>query len=128
MKTPDGTIIISRETHDYCEHDGYFVDGGLEDYTRYGCPPGCQDKFEPLFVYENDDFQTKKEKLVWGTYGKDGKSPLKWVKFIDCEDDHLKAIVKIHIAPIYKDIISTILEDRIIEFRKQTLKKILKNV
>ena len=127
MKTPDGTIIISRDVHDYQEHDGYFVDGGQE-YTRYGYPDGCQDKFESLFVYENDDFQTKKEKFVWGTYGKDGKQPLKWVKFTDCEDDHLKAILKIHIAPIYKDVINAILEDRIIEFRKQKLKKILKNV
>jgi hypothetical protein len=128
MMTPDGFIINSRETHDYQEHDGYFVDGGLDNYTRYGCPPGCKDKFEPLFLYENDDFQTKKEKLVWGTYGKDGKQPLRWVKFIDCEDDHLKAILKIHISDLYKKVINTILEERVLKFRKQKLKKILKNV
>ena len=127
IMTPDGTIIHSREVHDYQEYDGYSVDGGNE-YSRYGYPDGCQNKFEPLFLYENDDFDTKKEKILWGTYGKDGKQPFKWVKLINCEDDHLKAILKIHISDLYKDIINSILEDRINEFRKQKLKKILKNV
>jgi hypothetical protein len=125
--TPDGVIIHSRDVHDYQEHDGYFVDGG-EEYMRYGYPKGCQDKFEPLFIYENDDFQTKKEKAIWGTYGKDGKQPLRWVRLIDCEDDHLKAILKIHIQPLYREIINVILEERVLKFRKEKLKKISKNV
>lgn len=125
--TPDGTIIHSRDVHDYQEHDGYTVDGGNE-YAKYSYPPGCENKFEPLFLYENDDFDTKKEKLLWGTYGKDGKQPFKWVKLINCEDDHLKALLKLHISDLYKNVIDTILEDRITEFRKQKLKKIIKNV
>ena len=127
MKTPDGTIIVSRDVHDYQEYDGYMVDGGLE-YSRVGWPDGGQYKYEPLFLYENDDFETKKERLVWGTYGKDGKQPLKWIKLIDCEDNHLKAILKIHIGDLYKDVITNILEERIIKFRKEKLTKILKSV
>lgn len=30
----------------------------------------------------------------WGTYGKDGKQPLKWVKYIDLEPDHIEAILE----------------------------------
>jgi hypothetical protein len=32
--------------------------------------------------------------LLWGTYGKSGKEPLKWVRLIDCETDHLQAILR----------------------------------
>ena len=126
LRTPDGTIIISRDVHDYVEHEGYFVDGGLE-YSRVGCPNGSQYKYEPLFLYENDDFDLIKENLVWGTYGKDGKQPLKWVKFTECEDEHLKAILKIHIPDLYKKVINAILEERVMKFRKEKLKRILKN-
>ena len=127
IKCPDGYILNSCEVHDFQEHNGYFVDGGLENYTRCGYP--CNDKdFEPLFIYENDDFQIKKEKLVWGTYGKNGKNPLKWVKLIDCEDDHLKAILKIDISDLYKKVINTILEERLFKFRRDKLKKILQSV
>jgi hypothetical protein len=125
MMTPDGVILNSCNQHDYREHNGYFVDGGLE-YARYGCPTDCKDKFEPLFLYDNDDFLTIKEKLVWGTFGKDGKQQLKWVKFIDCEDDHLKAILNIKISDLYKDVINTILEERKITLRIKKIKK-LKN-
>ena len=72
-------------------------------------------------------FRQRKKKLVWGTYGKDGKQPLKWAKFIDCEDDHLKAILKIRVSDLYKKVIETILEERLIEFRANKIKKILKN-
>ena len=32
--------------------------------------------------------------LLWGTYGKSGKEPLKWVKLGDCETEHLQAILR----------------------------------
>lgn len=126
LRTPDGTIIVSRDVHDYVEHEGYFIDGGLE-YSRVGWPVGGYHNYEPLFLYENDDFDLKKECLVWGTYGKDGKQPLKWVKFTECEDDHLKAILKMHISDLYKEAINVILEERVMKFRKEKLRKILNN-
>jgi len=127
LKTPDGTIIMSRTIHDYVEHEGYFVDGG-GDYLRYGCPSGCENKFEPLFLDESDNFENVKSKLLWGTYGKSGKAKLKWVKFIDCKDDHLINILKIKLSPLYIKVINTILEERLLLYRKETIKKILKNV
>lgn len=127
LRTPDGTIIVSQHVHDYQEHEGYMVDGGLE-YSRIGWPDGGQHKYEPLFLYENDDFDLKKECLVWGTRGKDGKQPLKWVRFVDCDDEHLKNILKIHVSGLYTKVINVILEERVLKFRKQKLEKILKNV
>lgn len=126
MKTPDGTIITSRSVHDYVEYQGYMVDGGGE-YFRYGCPDGCNDKFEPLFLMESDSLEIKKNKLIWGTYGKDGKSSLKWVKLIDCETDHLRAISRqLNRLQIHKYAIDSILEDRNLLMRVKKIKK-LKN-
>lgn len=124
LQTPDGTIIISRDVHDYQSYQGYFVDGGHE-YIRYGYPDGCMYDFIPLFVYEDDSFEKKKNNLIWGTYGKEGKDPLKWLRFIDCNTEHLNNILKIKIAPLYAEVIESILIDR---FRIKKLKKILNNV
>ena len=30
---------------------------------------------------------------VWGTYGKSGNEPLKWIKIKDIHDDHLENII-----------------------------------
>lgn len=50
----------------------------------------------------------------WGTYGKSGKEPLKWVKLIDCETEHLEAILNTQsqISSGYRLIIQTILQQR----------------
>jgi hypothetical protein len=34
------------------------------------------------------------ENIVWGTRGKDGKQPLKYVLLKDCDKEHLKAILE----------------------------------
>lgn len=34
------------------------------------------------------------EKAVWGTYGKSGRDPLKWVRIGDCSTEHLGAILR----------------------------------
>lgn len=38
--------------------------------------------------------ERKIEGAVWGTYGKDGKGPLRWIMLKDAETDHLEAILK----------------------------------
>ncbi len=124
MKTVDGTIITSGSVHDYVEYEGHSVDGG-GDYFRYGYPSGCKDKIELLFLNENDSLEMKKKKLIWGTRGKDGKQPLKWVKLIECETDHLKAILK-QVTPHqpHTEVIQSILEDRSIQMRVKKIKKL----
>lgn len=52
--------------------------------------------------------------LRWGTYGYDGKSPLTWVRLVDCSSDHLQNILKTqaHISPFYEFVIRFILKMR----------------
>ena len=61
-----------------------------------------------------DDMGVKADNYIWGTSGKDGKSPLKYVLLKNCETDHLHNIlvnVK-HIHPDSKRVIEYILENR----------------
>lgn len=50
----------------------------------------------------------------WGTYGKNGDQPLRWVKLKDCETDHLQAILEtqINLDKGYKQTIQEILQAR----------------
>ena len=62
------------------------------------------------------DIEDAKQVARWGTYGKSGSDPLKWKKLIDCETEHLEAILRTqpHIKQYsgLKEIIESILEDR----------------
>lgn len=49
----------------------------------------------------------------WGTFGKDGTSPLKYVRLLECTNDHLEKIMTYQpCGDLYKKIISLILEKR----------------
>ena len=109
LMTPDGTVIESRSRHDYVTHldkngKEYMVDGGL-DYVRRSANGDeiC------LAVYIGSD-PTKEEHelacglLKWGTYGKEGNQPLKYITIKDMETDHIKAVLENvrRIHPVYK--------------------------
>jgi hypothetical protein len=65
----------------------------------------CLDDKEPLYAI--------KEKLLWGTYGKDGKGPHRYVRLVTCETSHLQAILETQkISDIYSKVIKSILVDR----------------
>lgn len=54
-------------------------------------------------------------KLNWGTFGKEGKGPLRVLRLMDCETDHLQAILRTeswHLESHYSMAISCILECR----------------
>jgi len=95
-RTPDGTILISQNRHDFINHTDkktgqrYFIDGGLE-YCRYSNPDG---KMENLSVYDNEPHEILRDVCLWGTYGKEGKDPLKYIKVSEMTTDHLKAVLK----------------------------------
>ncbi len=89
-----GEILQSNHVHDY---QSVTVDG------RHIMIDGGREYFRSSNLSHNDvdnlcltDDQPKKEirnKLLWGTRGKTGKDPLKWVFIKDCEPDHLQAII-----------------------------------
>lgn len=95
VRTPDGTLLRSYYTHDFQEHvdangEYYFVDGGL-DYLRRSINTIPADD---CTVTLESPWQEQREAFEWGTYGKDGKQPLKYVKLCDMTSDHIEAILE----------------------------------
>lgn len=61
-----------------------------------------------------DSFEEAVATAVWGTYGKSGDQPLKFVKLCECTTDHLNAIIRTQarIDPLYIKIIQHVLDKR----------------
>lgn len=109
LMTPDGTVIESRSRHDYVTHldkngKEYMVDGGL-DYVRQSANGDeiC------LAVYIGSDPTEQELELAcgllkWGTYGKEGDQPLKFITIKDMETDHIEAVLENvrSIHPVYR--------------------------
>jgi hypothetical protein len=95
IKTPDGTVLVSRYTHDFVCHEDvvtgtrYCLDGGTGWYRRI-LPGG---PYLDLAVYSSDPFEKIREVLERGNRGKDGDQPLEWVKLKDMSDEWLKALI-----------------------------------
>lgn len=86
--------LKSTHVHDYVAHtltDGTYVstDGGCEYLHRTVSDPA---RVIPWDLYVDDPFEVIADKLLWGTYGPEGKGPFKRVPLRDCELDHLRAI------------------------------------
>lgn len=95
IKCPDGTILVSTYRHDfqyYTQEDGrsYGVDGGVE----YGRTLFSDQEFEDLSLHEDSPFEEQVNKALWGTYGKYGDEPLKWVFVKDMDNEHLKSCLR----------------------------------
>ena len=93
MRTPDGTILESKHRHDYVTHldangKEYMLDGGL-DYVRSSA--NGDEKF--LTVEYDDPHEVIRDAVKWGTYGKNGDEPLKYVAISDLDPYHLRAIL-----------------------------------
>jgi hypothetical protein len=93
IRTPDGTIMESKNRHDYqtyMDKNGheYMVDGGL-DYLRRNVIDTAP--YEELSVYEDDPHILKREVIKWGTYGINGDEPLRYVKLMEMNDGHIQA-------------------------------------
>ena len=118
IKTPDGTVLISRHRHDYVTHvdsiskETYLTDGGTGGYVRRSVNviPA-----EDLSVYADDDFELVRTVAVRGSRGVDGNEPLHWIKICDMTDDHLKAVLEYGGEQWHLDIIK-----KEIEWRKKS--------
>lgn len=102
-----GEELESRHRHDYktCSCDQQtMVDGGL-DYGRYG---GVSlDLIELCYVYDDEPHEKLRNVCTWGTYGKDGDQPLKFVRVAEMSDMHIQNILEKlgnSIYPTYKKI------------------------
>lgn len=116
-----GIYLKSTHVHDYVGHEielfpgakqGLHLDGGCE-YSRVvssGNPV-----YEDFSLWEDSPFEDVCQKMLWGTYGKNGDQPLRWVPLKECETEHLQAILKtqLHIyGGIIEKVIKHILKER----------------
>jgi hypothetical protein len=104
MQTPDGTVLTSRNRHDFTTHqdengEDYMLDGGAE-YLR------TSKNIAPMVdvsVYSTSEHSFKRQHLAWGTRGIDGESPLEYKLLKDLTDGHMLAILETQIH-IHKEL------------------------
>ena len=117
------SYLISSNRHDFKTHtfeDGtsISVDGGNDYIRRCGNFEVKGIKYEDWSLDDSAPFKTIKDRLLWGTYGKNGKGPFKYVRLVECETEHLQAILTYKyppnkpLNPLYKMVIQDILDDR----------------
>lgn len=95
VRTPDGTLLRSNSRNDFQEHvdangEYYFVDGG-RDYLRRSINTIPADD---CTVTLESPWQDIRENFRWGSYGKGGNQPLKWLVLKDMTSDHIEAILE----------------------------------
>jgi len=92
LQLPNGEVIQSRHRYDFVWSTDRTVaiDGGLEYQRLVGDFNTCTD----ISLYSDDPIELTREKVTWGTYGKDGKGPLTWVLVKDMDTEHLKAVIE----------------------------------
>jgi hypothetical protein len=63
---------------------------------------------------DTDSIEWMADNTIWGTYGKNGDQPLKWVNLKNADTDHLEAILDTqkHISRYIRDVIEYILKGR----------------
>lgn len=93
------TYLPSTHVHHYNRYefqDKSFVavDGGC-DYFRRGSSGDLSGKnIEDYSLNDIDQFSEIADKILWGTRGKSGKEPVKYLPFAELELSHLKAILE----------------------------------
>jgi hypothetical protein len=98
IKCPDGTILVSKHSHDFQRHvqkDGreYFVDGGLE-YQRIGY---SDEQYVNLSAYSDDPHELIRERFEWTRNLDADDKPLpepEVIKLKGITDPHLSALVE----------------------------------
>ena len=91
--TPDGTLLISKHRHDFVSHTDanghvYSIDGGI-DYNRISWT-GPLPENRNIYLEDPDCVERGRYLVTWGTYGKDGKGPLTWIKIADMTTEHIR--------------------------------------
>jgi hypothetical protein len=86
-----GDIVNSSSVHDYveCSCGKTSVDGGAEYF--HGT---VGEDTENLWITTTTPLKEAMQNVIWGTYGKTGSEPFKWVFLNDCTSNHLESILK----------------------------------
>ena len=120
IRTPDGTILTSRNVHDYQYHKDkngeiYMNDGGVEYLRRsVNVIP-----YEDLSLYSDDPFEKLREGIKWGTLGKNGNEPLQYKSVSKMSSNHINSILsKIKLVDYLKELF-----EKEISYRNECEKK-----
>ena len=118
MCTPDGTVLHSAHRHDYVTHTDangkeYMLDGGC-NYVR--CSANGDE--EMLTVTSDDSHEVIREAVTWGTYGKNGDQPLKYVAIADMDTAHLQACLNTQKSTM-RPALYKVMQDEL-EYRNET--------
>ncbi len=95
IKCPDGTVLVSKNRHDYKTHvdatnqQTYMVDGGL-NYLRRNV---TDIPAEELSVDDSMPFEIVRMFFEWGSYGRNGDMDLHYLKLKDMTTGHIKAVL-----------------------------------
>ena len=112
------TYYLSHNTHDYIEFqvnakgNRGMIDGGRSYFRCSVNNPGEVINFR---LTEEDKFETVCDKLLWGTYGKDGVDPLKYLPIKTFTIEHLRAIAELpySINPIHLNVVQYWLKEKL---------------
>ena len=116
IRTPDGTIIQSKYTHDYVSYKDtsnglvYAVDGGLSYLRRTSDGP-----YEEMSLFEFSPHTELREAVKWGTRGKSGDEPTRFISIAEMDIDHIEACLKTQ--PYMNPVIRRVMANEI-EYRK----------
>lgn len=98
IQTPDGTILESRNRHDYVTHDdangeSYMLDGGSSYQRRSVNNTPAKD----VSIYTNSPYKDIRENMCRGGRGKLGNLPLKYVPYYKMSNAWLEACIAYNI-------------------------------
>jgi len=106
--TPDGTRLQSYSQYDFKEYvdangKRYMVDGGLSYQRR----SANGDEVDDSLFLNVDEFTVIRDKVTWGTYGKNGDQPLRCVPVSEMSNDHIQAVLDTqkHIHPNLREVL-----------------------
>jgi hypothetical protein len=89
-------FYVSSHRHDYVEFEvdgkSYAIDGGCDYLKRSGILNPLE--IEDWSLNEENTFEEIKDRMLWGTRGKSGDEPFRWVPLSKCTTMHLKAILR----------------------------------
>jgi hypothetical protein len=86
------------------------LDGGL-DYVR----SSANGDEQYLTVYHDDPHEVIRDVVTWGTYGKNGDEPLKYVAIADMDPYHLRACLDTQKKTMHPSIYKVMLDE--VEYR-----------
>lgn len=116
-----GVYLKSTHTHDFTGHEIEIAPGLKQSLSLDG---GCSYSrvvssgnpvYQDFSLWEDSPFEEVCQKMLWGTYGKNGDQPRRWVPLRECETEHLQAILRtqLHIyGGIIEKVIKHILKER----------------